>query len=217
MDQVPAETTLYSMSDEPPAVPSRRSGERHMTLFRVAALITADRRELCLLKNISAGGALVRAYSDLCEGQEVHLELKELHAIAGKVSWVRGSDAGVIFDSKIDVVELLSAGTHGPRPRMPRIETSAIAFIRQGAVLHRAIVNNISQGGLNADCSADLIVGGDVTISLAGLPPQQAVVRWTDQGCYGIAFNVVLGLPILVDWLRSHTGGLAPKAQSPSV
>ena len=45
----PVETTLYSLSDEPPT-PSgdceRREGERHMTLYRVGSILVDDRREL---------------------------------------------------------------------------------------------------------------------------------------------------------------------------
>lgn len=204
------------MSDEPPPALNRRTDGRHMTLFRVAALITPQGRELCLLKNISAGGALVRAYSELTENQKVDLELKERHAIAGQISWVQGSDAGIRFDRNINVIELLTVSATGAKPRMPRVEVRAFAFVRQGASLHRAVVNNVSQGGLNAECSADLVIGGDVTISLPGLPPQQATIRWGHHGSYGITFNVVLGLPILVEWLRSHSSTGGASLQSPS-
>ena len=204
MEPLQTETTVFSMSTEPPAPRNRRSGDRHMTLFRVAALVTPAGRELCLLKNLSAGGALIRAYSDLRESEKVELELKERQKIAGEVSWVRGSDAGIRFDRHIDVLRMLSVDADGAKPRMPRIEVRAFAIVRQGAVLHRAVLSNISQGGLNVECSANLSVGGEVTVSLPGLPPQQAVVRWQEPGCCGIRFNSVLALPVLVEWLRSR-------------
>ena len=63
------ETTLYSLSDAPPAAPAeRRDGDRLMTLYRVGSLSIGERRELCLIKNICAGGMMVRAYCAIPEG-----------------------------------------------------------------------------------------------------------------------------------------------------
>lgn len=206
MEELPIETTVYSMSSEPPAAPRRRADERHLTLFRVGTILMGGARELCLVKNISAGGALVRTYCKLEVGQPLQVEIKERHPIAGRVSWVRGSDAGIHFETTIDVIELLSAGGDGLRPRMPRVEVKCISFIREGAVVHRATVRNISQGGLSAEVPNSLTIGADVTVSLTGLPPQAGLVRWKSDGRYGIAFNSVLGLPALIEWLHRLQG-----------
>jgi hypothetical protein len=45
----PIDTTLYSFADRVPSPPDSRADERHLTLFRVGALIVCDRRELCLI------------------------------------------------------------------------------------------------------------------------------------------------------------------------
>jgi len=198
---MPVETTLYSMSSEPPVAESR-SSDRHLTLFRVGSIFIGETRELCLVKNISAGGALIRAYCSLETGQKLTVEIKEGRPVSGRVSWLRGSDFGIEFDSPIDVVELLTPDSEGRRPRMPRAETSCIGFVREGAVVHRAQILNISQGGISAEIPNALTMGGDVTVSLTGLPPQQGVVRWSSSGRYGISFNTVIGLPMLIDWLH---------------
>jgi hypothetical protein len=199
---MPIETTLYSMSDELPPAQSRGSDERHVTIFRVGSIFIEGNRELCLVKNISAGGTLIRAYCPLEVGQPLQVEIKERHPVSGIVSWIRGSDAGIQFDAPINIVELLTAGPDGLRPRMPRIEVTCIGFVREGAVIHRAHVHNISQGGISAEVPNALTMGADVTVSLTGLAPQQGVVRWANSGSYGIAFNTVLGLPVLIDWLH---------------
>lgn len=206
MEELPIETTVYSMSADLPREPERRAGERHLTLFRVASITAGDRRELCLVKNISAGGALVRAYCALEADAEVQVELKEGQPLTGRVTWVQGSDAGITFDEPVDVVELLRATSDGPRPRMPRIEVSCTGFVREGAILHRALLHNISQGGLSVETSNPLTVGGDVTVSLPGLAPQGALVRWNHGLRYGITFNSVIPLAALVDWLHSRQG-----------
>lgn len=192
------------MSADPPPDCDRRADERHLTLFRVGSISIGDRRELCLVKNISAGGALIRAYSSLDPDQPVAIELKQDQPVAGTVSWVRGSDAGITFNSQVDVLDLLKSSGDGPRPRMPRVEVTCVAYVREGAAANRTKVLNISQGGLSVETASPLTVGAEVTVSLPGLPPQGAVVRWTDGQRYGIAFNTVLSLAGLVEWLQDR-------------
>lgn len=205
MEDLPIETTVYSVSADPPAKPNRRNAVRHLTLFRVGSIVVGDRRELCLVKNISAGGALIRAYCQLEPEIAVAIELKEGQPLAGRVGWVRGSDSGITFDKAVDVLDLLKTSSEGPRPRMPRMEVSGVGFIREGAILHRAALHNISQGGLSVDTANPLTVGGEVIVSLPGLPPQGAVVKWNDEGRYGITFNNVLSLAGLVEWLHTRS------------
>jgi hypothetical protein len=206
VEELPIETTVYSMSPEPPAETNRRSDERHLTLFRVGSVVVDGRRELCLVKNISAGGALIRAYCALEPETALEVELKERQPIPGHVTWARGSDAGISFDVPVDIIELLKTSGDGPRPRMPRIEVHSIVFVREGAILHRTVLQNISQGGVSVESPNPLTVGGDVTVSLPGLPPQPAVVRWNDGPRYGIGFNSVLPLAGLVQWLHERSG-----------
>lgn len=206
MEQLPIETTVYSISSEPPPESERRADERHLTLFRVGSIRLDGRRELCLVKNISAGGASIRPYCRLQPDLKLEIELKEQQPVAGTVSWVRGSDAGITFEDRVDVIELLKPSGDGPRPRMPRVEVRCISFIREGATTNRATLVNISQGGLSVECENHLTVGAEVIVSLPGLPPQQATVRWAEGLRYGITFNTVLPLGGLVEWLHGREG-----------
>lgn len=201
---MPIETTLYSMSAEPPAEGNRRADERHMTLFRVGTLILGDRRELCLVKNISAGGVLIRAYCPLEPDMKVHVELKERQPVSGVVTWINGTDAGITFDERVDVIDLLKSSGDDPRPRMPRIEVHCVCFVREGAILHRSNMLNISQGGLSVETPNAINVNADVTVTIPGLPTQDAVVRWADGNRYGLSFNAVLPLAGLVSWLQER-------------
>lgn len=204
MEELPIETTMYSMSAKPPPDHNRREDERHLTLFRVGTIILGDRRELCLVKNISAGGALIRPYCALESETALLIELKEGQPVAGVVTWVRGSDAGITFDERVDVIGLLTSTADGPRPRMPRIEVECVCFVREGAVVHRAALQNVSQGGVSVEAPNPLTVGGEVTVSLPGLAPQAASVRWKHGDRYGISFNSVLPLAGLVKWLHER-------------
>ena len=188
------------------ARPRRRRprAERHVTLFRVGALTIGDRRELCLIKNISTGGMLIRVYSDVAVGTRLAIELKHGESVAGQAQWVERESVGVCFDKPIDVISLLSLRQEGPRPRMPRIEVDCFATVRDGATVIRTKAVNISQGGLQVRSSAELDVRADVMVSLTGLPPEPAVVKWRDGEIYGISFNRLLSITQLVSWLQAR-------------
>lgn len=206
MDHGQVDTTIYSLNAEPPCQPSagadRRDSERHLTLFRVGAMVIDGRRELCLIKNISAGGMMLRVYCTLEEGVPVEVELKTGQPLLGQVSWVRDHQVGIAFAAPVDVIAILASDEAGPRPRMPRIEVRTSAYVRDGALTFRLHCTDISQGGIKVDTPTTLTPDSDVVVTLAGLAPQAAVVRWATQSSAGISFNTPLSLAELVDWLR---------------
>ena len=204
MDEQPVETTLYSLSDRAPDPVERRDEERYLTLFRVGTVMINDRRELCLIKNISAGGMMIRPYCKLAVGDKVSVELKRGEQIPGLINWVRQDSAGIEFNERIDVVELLATSMEGPRPRMPRVEVRCIASVRQGANVYGMRAHDVSQGGVKVESDRELEVGGDVLVTLPGLPSKDAVVRWKQDRAYGITFRRLIALAELVEWLRSQ-------------
>lgn len=205
MNIQPVETTLYSLSDAPPPVDTdRREGQRLMTLYRVGSIVVGDRRELCLIKNISAGGMMIRLYTSITEGTPVTVELKSGQPISGRISWTRDESAGIAFDEAIDVIDILSNSMQGPRPRMPRIEVDCHAMLRDGANMLRVRVCDISQGGVKIACETVLPNGTDVVLALPGLEPQRGIACWTEGGFTGITFNRLIPLSELVVWLQQR-------------
>lgn len=201
LDEQPVETTLYSLAPLPPGMPERRSDERHMSLLRVGTLVIGSRRELCLIRNLSIGGMLIRVYSDIAPGTRLSIELKQGEPIEGTTLWARDDLVGVSFDAPIDIVSLIATASNAPRPRMPRLEVHCTAWIREGATVHRTRAVNISQGGLRVERTSGLAAGVQVTVTLPGLPAEQGAVRWNDGDSCGITFNRVLALPQLVAWV----------------
>ena len=202
---MPIETTLYSLGDAPPpAQAERRDGDRTLTLFRVGSLMIGKRRELCLIKNISAGGMLIRAYCTIPAGTRLSIELKCGEAVDGTARWIKGDTVGVEFDALVDVVELLASSMEGPRPRMPRIAVDCVASIREGAEVYRVDTLDVSQGGLKIASERPFLFGGDVIVTLPGLPPFAGTVRWHNESCFGVTFNKILPLPLLVGWLHEQ-------------
>jgi len=201
LDEEPVETTIYSLAPLPPPAPERRADERHMSLLRVGALLIGDRRELCLIRNVSVGGMLIRAYSAIEPGTRLSVELKQGEAVHGAVLWAKDDLVGVSFDEPIDIVSLITTSSDAPRPRMPRLEVRCTAWVRDGAIVHRTRAVNISQGGVRVETAKGLTAGSQVTVTLPGMPPEQGVVRWSDEEGCGITFNRVLALSQLVAWL----------------
>ena len=160
VDEQPVETTVYSLGSGTPEPEERRSGDRHLSLLRVGALMIGDRRELCLIRNISAGGMLIRAYSTIEQGSRLSVELKQGEAISGVARWTKEECVGVSFDSPIDVLALISSANDGQRPRMPRIEVQCTAWVREDATVHRMKASNISQGGIRVEGSRGAGCGG---------------------------------------------------------
>jgi hypothetical protein len=202
VDEQPVETTLYSLSTDAPQPEERREGDRHLTLFRVGSITIGDRRELCLIKNISAGGMMIRAYCAIPKGAALSIELKTGQSVSGKATWIKEPNVGVTFDAPIDVIDILSASADGPKQRMPRIEIDSIATVRDGANVYRLPVRDISQGGIKVEGDPAIEYGCDLSITLPGLEPQPGALRWRHDGHVGLSFNQLLPLAQLVGWLQ---------------
>jgi hypothetical protein len=196
--------TLYSLSEDAPAPPNRRDGERYLSLLRVGALVIDGRRELCLVRNVSAGGMLIRPYSTIEAGAAVSVELKHGDTVNGVAKWIEDGLVGIAFDEPIDIVSLLTSPEDGPQPRMPRIELNCTAWVREDADIYRTRAINISQGGMCVEGDSRLNVDADVIISLAGLGPIPGLVKWQEGDRYGVGFNRVLAVNELMGFLRQQ-------------
>jgi hypothetical protein len=204
------EETVFSFSKLAPQPPERRREQRHLTILRVGALIGSEGRELCLIRNISAGGLMAHVYSRHECGEKVAVELKGNQQTSGKVIWINDSNVGIQFDEPIDVAEILSNQAvldNGWRPRLPRIEVDRLATLRCGARLCGVNTRDISQGGVKIECDQPLETGRDVVLTMDGLRPLQATVRWSGNGLAGLSFNQLIPFPELMAWLKSGESG----------
>lgn len=202
------EETTFSFSDETPQPRERRREPRHITILRVGALIGPAGRELCLIRNISAGGLMAHVYSHHVTGEEVAVELGN-RQISGSVLWANESNLGIKFDAAIDVAEMLSSQAlldNGWRPRMPRVEVDRLATIRAGARLYGVNTCDISQGGVKVETDEPLEIGAEVVLTLDRFRPVSGVVRWCADGLAGIAFNQLIPFGELMAWLIPERG-----------
>lgn len=199
------EETVFSFSETAPPSPERRCEPRHLTILRVGALIGPNGRELCLIRNISAGGLMAHVYTIHSRDERVSVELKTNQQVAGTVIWTSEASVGVRFDEPVDVAGLLSAQTPLPkgwRPRLPRVEVDRLATLRCGARVHGVNTRDISQGGVKVETDQPLEPGAEVVLAMERFRPVHGVVRWCDDGLAGIAFNQLIPFPELMAWLK---------------
>ena len=181
----------------------RNAASKRLTTLRVGAITLRGRRELCLIRNVSAGGLKARVYSPVKVGDAVAFELKTNQQTSGTVSWVKESDIGVTFDREIDVETLLGQGQDdGRQPRMPRVELDRLGELRIGARVFPVNTRDISQGGVRVEIDQAPRVGEVVVLTLEKFRPVQGSVRWYKDGQAGIAFTQVIPFQELMDFLR---------------
>jgi hypothetical protein len=199
------EETSFSFSDRAPGPPERRRQERHIRILRVGILFFDDRRELCLIRNISSGGLMAHVYSTVKEGERVRVEFKSNPQVSGRIAWVEGSDAGIAFDSPVDIVELLANPPvldNGWKPRSPRVEVGCSATLRAGARTWWVRTRDISQSGVKIELDQVIEVGANVVVTLEHLGPIPGVLRWREGPVCGVEFNQLIPFGELIEWLK---------------
>lgn len=200
------EETIFSFSSRAPMPEGRSDQARRLTTLRVGTIMIDGRRELCLIRNISAGGLKAHVYSPLVEGQQVSVELKANQQTSGTVSWVKEGNVGITFNQQIDVEELLaSQGSNGWQARMPRVEVDRLGELRIGARIYPVNTCDMSQGGVQIEIDHPLEVGTSVVLTLERFRPIPGVVRWFHDSKGGIAFNSVIPFQELIGWLRGQS------------
>jgi hypothetical protein len=200
--------TSFSFSSEVPSPPERRHGERHLKILRVGVLTVDGRRELCLIRNISAGGVMAHVYSSVRPGQVVSVELKSNTQLSGRVVWVREANAGIAFDKPVDIGELLANPPvldNGWRARSPRVEVDRVASIRTAGQTYWVNVRDVSQSGVKIETEETLEVGADIVVTLENFRPIAGVIRWQNENAVGIAFNGLIPLRELIDWIKAKS------------
>ena len=178
--------------------------ERQVSLYRVGALTVDGRRELCVVRNVSAGGLMLTSFSTIEPGARVSVEFKQGECVEGVVAWSDGRSVGMQFDKAVDVATILANPSSGRRPRMPRIDIECAMTVREGEAIFEVRALDISQGGVCVETSDRLSIGADVIVRIEGLAPEPAVVRWRDGDCYGLGFNRLLSVTTLAAWLKDR-------------
>lgn len=174
----------------------RRQGQRFVSVLRVARLTVAGREELCLIRNISAGGLMAQIYSARQTGERATIELKSGYSVDGRVVWIKEPQMGFAFDAPIDVAHALAVpgdDGEGHRPRMPRIPAVGPVRVRTVGRLLPGEMCDLSQGGAKVRLRGEAPQEGPAAL-LVGEQEFAGRIRWHEGEHLGIGFDRPLTL-----------------------
>ncbi|THD34433.1 MAG: PilZ domain-containing protein [Sphingomonas sp.] len=208
--------TVHSVGSDRAALFDRAIGDqraelRHRTVLQVARLATARGDELCILRNVSAGGLRADIYCALAVGETVEFELRTGRRIAGRVIWAEGGSIGVKFDRKVPILAYLAhqtLGELGRRVRAPRVQLNGEATVRVTDREFAVHIADASQAGMCIKTDRLLLEGASCDINAAGLDERGAIVRWCRDGAAGLQFKRPLSFREFAAW---RTRGRAPQ------
>ena len=198
--------TVYSLSGDVPAIDDMVE-DGDSSVLQPGSIVVGTIRQICSIRKISAGGAVLHVDMAVEEGERLELELEDGQHLDGTIVWRSGAEVGLRFDESIDVLPILArnlASQPGERRRMPRVEIACPALLETGSRSELVTTRDIAQGGAKIETTLPLELDQKVTITPDGLRPIEAVVRWTQGSITGIAFQPELGWQELMPWLRAR-------------
>lgn len=185
----------------------QRADVRHRTVLQVAKLATERGDELCILRNVSAGGLRAEVYCRLSVGDRVQLELRTGRGMRGRVVWVSGSSIGVEFDRKVPILSYLAHQAMrelGRRIRAPRVRIGEPGILRVPEGDFPADIVDASQGGMRLRTDRALSAGSACRVVAEGLGERGALVRWCREGQIGLQLKRPLCFHEFAQW-RTRT------------
>lgn len=128
-----AARTLQTVCEDSALAQDRRQNARHLTVFRVGKVTRAEGEELCMVRNISSGGAMAHVASPYDLHEDVILDLRLDEQIGATVSWVGERVVGLTFHEPKDLAAVpASPGAKGPRASAPRLKVPAEGRLQVG-------------------------------------------------------------------------------------
>lgn len=187
------------------ADPPDRRQFRTTTVFREAALTVDGRPGLCVVKNLSAGGAMIHAQMELTIDAPVTLTMSSGRSVTGHVKWTQPGIGGITFDAETSVPWLLDRAV-APEGivsrRLPRVVVTAPARITDEEGTVDGLTGDISTHGVRLIVGRDLVVG-PVTVDLPGLGPVAGKSLWSTNGQAGCVFGQPFSVEDITIWLRT--------------
>jgi hypothetical protein len=175
---------------DPPPVQERRRSIRHATVMQIAKIrLDRGREELCLLRDVSPEGVKAEVYLAMEVGMPIEIELRTGHVIGGRIAWAEDKMIGVAFDEPMPMSAMLAHCSFDDRLgklRPPRLSVNLPAMMKLGHQEKAVRIGNISQAGLQIDAPDPLQAGLACSITLPGLAPRAATIRWCREGPAGL-------------------------------
>ncbi len=198
--------TVYSLSGGVPPIEATVE-EADASVLQPGSVVVGSIRQVCLIRKISAGGAVLHTDLPVEEGRRLELELETGEHLDGSIAWRRGSELGLRFDEPIDVLPILArnlVSQPGERRRMPRVEVFCPARIDLESRSVLVTIRDMAQGGAKIEGPFELKTDEKVVLTPEGLRPIASAVRWVAGNVAGLIFDPELDWQELMPWFRSR-------------
>ena len=200
----------YDPDQPDPDATERRQGTRHISILRVGRISWDDQDQLCIVRNISAGGLMIGCNCPPEVDQPVVVELRSDKQMPGIVRWTRDGSSGIQLENAINVEAVLREERNPLlriRPRAPRfVRRGTVKLIGEGDPVLGDIID-ISIGGLSCRPDRPLRRGEPVVASIQGLAATTAEIRWTKGDVTGVRFEKPLPWRAFGEWLDAAPKG----------
>lgn len=189
----------------------RRSGTRHVAVMLIAKLSFGQSQTIGRIRNMSAMGARVETHAVLNPGEAIAIELRSDLKMAGRVIWFRDGNAGVQFDTSIDISRFLVRPENRIdriKARAPRYHCIADAVVRADSVSFPCKITDIGMSGAGlVDLSVKTAFrpGQILKLETDGISAHNASVAWAADHRAGLKFRHPLKYTELQRWLGTAT------------
>ncbi|NNM78166.1 PilZ domain-containing protein [Sphingomonas sp. ID1715] len=197
-------TALAFQPEMPDDDHERRTGQRHISVLRVARGVWEGRDQLCVVRNISADGLMFECLHPPAVGQALAIELRSDKQMRGIVRWAKDQGAGVELEEPINVERMLKEERGSllrVRPRSPRFaRCGPLRLIADGETIPGTTLD-ISITGLSCRIDQPVQKDAPVVVAIDDVAATNALVRWTKGDVAGISFEKPLPWRPLQLWL----------------
>ena len=185
--------------------PDRRVGPRHISILRVGRVEWCGQDQLCVVRNISAGGLMFECLHPPDLGQHLLVELRSDKRMPGTVRWSREGKTGIQFDTPVNVDQVLKE----ERSSLLRVRPRAPRFVRRGTIRLlppegepiAADILDLAVSGVSCRPDQPVLRGQPIVAVLDGVGATNAEVRWARGDVVGIRFEKPLPWKPLQSWL----------------
>jgi hypothetical protein len=174
---------------------------RHLFFFRLGTLLGGGEQRPIEILALAESGAIVRTGETLQEGAALVLELNSHHRFAVRVEWSSDTLAGLEFEDREQVREILAGRDRAYPYRAPRLELAAEIVLRLGDTCLTAQAKDVSEGGIKVELAEPGHVGREAKVIVPGMAPVAGRILWCRDGRAGISFDRPLPFRNLVDCL----------------
>lgn len=189
--------------DSGPDYANRRNAPRFALMIRSARLIVDGRDYLCVIRDVSATGMKIRMFHTLPPHRTLAVGLGNGECHAADVAWSDGDHLGLRFHAPTSVERLLDEDRSAEARQPIRLRIAMEALIHAGREAMPARFIDISQASASIEVPQKLVIGEQVRIQTAMLPPLIATVR--SRALSGMAHQLLFVSPFRLDELARAT------------